>query len=109
MSSRPAVVGGFILGALALGVAGILFFGGTRLFATTSRAVVFFSEPVAGLDVGSPVTFHGARVGSVQHIAIRISAGTLTARVPVYLELQPNQVIWEERQVWMALPPFSRT
>jgi paraquat-inducible protein B len=99
MSSRPTVVGGFILGALALGIASILFFGGMRLFATTSRAVVFFSEPVAGLDVGSPVTFHGAPVGSVQHIAIRISAGTLSARVPVYLELEPNQVIWEERQL----------
>ena len=35
MNSRPAVVGGFILGALALVVAGILFFGGTRLFTTT--------------------------------------------------------------------------
>jgi paraquat-inducible protein B len=98
MSSRPAVVGGFILGALALGVVGILFFGGTRLFATSARAVVFFSEPVAGLVVGSPVTFHGARIGSVQHIAIRVSAETLTARVPVYLELQPSQVIWEGRR-----------
>ena len=44
MTSRPAVVGGFILGALALGVAGILFFGGMQLFATRSRVVVFFSN-----------------------------------------------------------------
>ena len=32
MSVRPAAVGGFILGALALAVAAILFFGGMRWF-----------------------------------------------------------------------------
>ena len=47
MTSRPAVVGGFILGAFALSVAGILFFGGMQLFATNLRVVVFFSESVA--------------------------------------------------------------
>ena len=44
MNSRAAVVGAFILGALALVVAGILFFGGMRLFTATTRVVVFFSE-----------------------------------------------------------------
>ena len=71
MSARPAVVGAFILGALGLAVAAILFIGGVRLFATTSRVVVFFNESVAGLDVGAPVTFNGVRIGSVQSMAIR--------------------------------------
>lgn len=95
MNSRSAVVGAFILGALALVVAGILFFGGTRLFATSTRAVVFFGESVAGLDVGSPVTFHGVRIGSVQSIAIHFSTDTMTARIPVYLEIQPTRLIYE--------------
>jgi paraquat-inducible protein B len=95
MSSRPAIVGAFILGSLALGVAGILFFGGTRLFATTSRLVVFFSESLAGLDVGSPVTFHGVRIGSVQNMGIVFSADTMTAQIPVVLEIERNKVDWE--------------
>jgi paraquat-inducible protein B len=99
MASRPAIVGAFILGALVLGVAATLFFGGMRLFAESSRVVVFFSESVAGLDIGSPVTFHGVRIGSVQSVAVRFSTDTLTARIPVYLELRPNQFIWEGRKL----------
>ncbi|MBV8650872.1 MAG: MCE family protein, partial [Alphaproteobacteria bacterium] len=99
MSARPAVVGGFILGALGLGVAAILFFGGMQLFTTTSSAVVFFSESLAGLDVGAPVTFHGVRIGSVQSIGVQFSSDTMTARTPVRLELQPNLITWQGRQL----------
>ncbi|MFZ6765086.1 MlaD family protein [Pseudoroseomonas sp. WGS1072] len=93
-AARPAVVGGFLLGALALGVAGILFFGGTRLFAQATRAVVFFEGSVAGLDVGAPVTFRGVRLGSVQSVALRLSTSG-AARIPVVIELLPGQVFRE--------------
>ena len=39
MSIRPGIVGAFILGATGVGVAGILFFGGTRMFSETRHAV----------------------------------------------------------------------
>jgi paraquat-inducible protein B len=90
-------VGGFILGALALGVAAILFFGGSRLFSQTARAVVFFNGSVAGLDVGAPVTFRGVRIGSVQRIALRFSPDTLTTRIPVFLEFDADRVSWVGR------------
>ncbi|WP_424140826.1 MlaD family protein, partial [Roseomonas chloroacetimidivorans] len=90
-ATRPAVVGGFILGGLALAVAAILLFGGSRLFEQTKRAVVFFEGSVAGLDVGAPVTLRGVRVGSVQRIALHLSASG-QARIPVTLELLPDQV-----------------
>ena len=54
---------------------------------------------MAGLDIGSPVTFHGVRIGSVQSVAVHFSTDTLTARIPVYLELRPNQFIWEGRKL----------
>lgn len=95
MITRPAAVGGFILGAIALGVAAILFFGGLRLFSSTSRAVVFFGESLAGLEVGAPVTFHGVRIGSVKSIAIRMNSADMTARIPVFLEFDPDKVSWE--------------
>ncbi|MGO8920881.1 MAG: MlaD family protein [Stellaceae bacterium] len=108
MSSRPAVVGAFILGAVALGVAGILLFGGMRLFATSTRVVVFFSESLAGLDVGSPVTFHGVRIGSVQSIAVRFSPDTTTVQIPVFLELERNKVILEEKKLNRSEPDFEQ-
>jgi paraquat-inducible protein B len=93
-TDKAAVVGAFVLGGLALAVAAILFFGKARLFEPSERAVVFFQGSVAGLDVGSPVTFRGVRVGSVQQIAVRFSAEG-HARIPVYLELLPDRVVLE--------------
>ena len=97
-AARPAVVGAFVLGGLALAVAAVLFFGGTRLFAPTTRAVVFFEGSVAGLDIGAPVTFRGVRVGSVQHVALHLSFDG-RARIPVTVELLPGQVVLEGEDV----------
>ena len=98
-AAKSAVVGGFILGALALAVAAILLFGGSRLFAHTSRVVVFFEGSVAGLEVGAPVTFRGVRVGSVQSVALRFSPSNMTALIPTILEFQPDKVIWEGQRL----------
>jgi paraquat-inducible protein B len=90
-AAKPAAVGGFVLGALVLAVAAILFFGGSRLFERTTHAVVFFEGSVAGLDIGAPVTFRGVRVGSVQRVALHLFTEG-HARIPVTLELLPGQV-----------------
>lgn len=95
ISFKPALVGGFVLGALALAVAGILFFGGARWFGASARVVVFFPESVANLDVGAPVTFNGVRIGSVESVAVQVSSQTISARVPVYLKIETNRMIWD--------------
>ena len=95
MSARPAIVGAFILGAMGLAVAGILFFGGTRLFTRTLPAVAFFSESVAELEVGAPVTFHGVRIGAVKKVTVEYSTAATSARIPVVMEIQPEQITWE--------------
>jgi paraquat-inducible protein B len=89
---RPALVGGFVLGGAVLVVATILLFGGTRLFSPTVAAVVYFKGSVANLEVGAPVTFRGVRVGSVTAIAVSLDMADLTARIPVFLELNPAQI-----------------
>jgi paraquat-inducible protein B len=93
--ARPGIVGAFILGATGLGVAGILFFGGTRMLSKTQHAVVYFTDSVAGLDVGAPVTFHGVRIGQVKTVALEFSTASMSARIPVVLEFQPEQITWE--------------
>lgn len=108
MNRKPAVVGAFILGALGVGILAILFFGGMRWFAKSSDVVVFFSELVAGLDVGAPVTFNGARIGSVKSLVIRVSVGTLTARIPVVLEIDPAQVTWEDGSLGTNTVDYGR-
>ena len=95
MSARPAIVGGFILGALGVAVAAILLFGGARIFNKTLLVVVYFSESVAGLTVGAPVTFHGVQIGSVESVTVQFFAENATARIPVVLRLDPNEITWE--------------
>ncbi len=96
MKATPAAVGGFILGGLVLVVCAILFFGGLRLFTPTQRAVIFFPTSVAGLAVGSPVTFRGVQVGSVRKISLRLNVADRSSVVPVYVELESDRVTWED-------------
>jgi paraquat-inducible protein B len=91
-STTPAAVGGFILGGLAIVVAAILFFGGGETFAPKTKAVVYFEDSVGGLEVGAPVTFRGVAIGSVARVVLLVDPATLTARIPVYLQLEPNRV-----------------
>jgi len=64
-TARSTAIGAFVLGALALIVAAILFFGGGAFLATPLPAVSFFHGSVAGLQVGAAVTYRGVEVGQV--------------------------------------------
>jgi paraquat-inducible protein B len=105
---RSALVGGFLLGGLALAVGAILLVGGTQLFAPVVRAVTFFSGSVAGLSVGAPITFRGVRVGSVESIALEITPRTLDARIPVVLQIEPGKIIWEQEPGVTGPPLLKR-
>ncbi|HLY58857.1 MAG TPA: MlaD family protein [Stellaceae bacterium] len=107
-TAKPAIVGGFVLSGLALGVVAILLFGGTHLFSRSVHAVVYFRGSVAGLDVGAPVTFRGVRVGSVKSIAVNLNMKDLTARIPVYLDLNPSQISLDNSVPGEADPGFDR-
>jgi paraquat-inducible protein B len=91
---RPVAVGAFVLGGLALGVAAILLFGGMRLFTATARIVVVFQGSVAGLNIGSPVTFRGVKVGQVADMKVRVKLPELVPVIPVYLEIEPGKISW---------------
>jgi len=44
----PAIVGAFVIGALALGIVALLSFGGVSFFAKPQRFVVYFDESIPG-------------------------------------------------------------
>ena len=91
-AARPAVVGAFVLGGLAIVVAAILFFGGEDVLARKTMAVVYFEGSVGGLVPGAPVTFRGVHVGSVSNVSLTIDPTVMRARIPVYLKLEPDRV-----------------
>src|SRR5262245_7341208 len=91
--ANPKLIGGFVVGAIALALVGAIAFGGGKFLAAKRQAVLFFSESsLAGLDIGSPVTFRGVKVGSVTGIVIRYDVDNQTLRIPVYIEIDLDRI-----------------
>lgn len=103
---RPAFfVGAFVIGAIVLIVAGILWLSGSGLFSKQQRAVIYFQGGVAGLYVGAPVSFRGVPVGQVEDIGIEVDQRTLAARIPVRMRLNTNSVRFRNPGAVEDLPP----
>ena len=90
--ANPAVVGGFVIGAIALIVIGLLVFGGTGWFIDRNKYVAYFPGSVKGLQVGAPVDFRGVNVGQVTDITVLFNPQEVSARIPVIIELDPTQI-----------------
>jgi paraquat-inducible protein B len=91
---RPVAVGSFVLGGLGLAVVAVLVFGGMRVFTRTVPVIVVFQGSVAGLAVGSPVTFRGVQIGSVARISVHVNGANEDPVIPVVLDLDPSRVSW---------------
>jgi len=68
----PTLVGGFVVGALALVVIGIITFGSGRLFSKTFEFVLYFDSSVNGLNIGAPVKVRGVEIGTVTNILLNL-------------------------------------
>lgn len=90
--SRPALIGGFVLGAVALAVIAALVFGSGRFLRETVTCVMYFEEPVSGLDVGAPVEYRGVRLGGVSSIQLVYDPKLDAIVTPVLVELIPDQI-----------------
>lgn len=95
--ANPKVVGGFVVGAVALLVLVVGLFGGGNLLVKRPRAGTYFQGSVAGLEVGAPVTYRGVRVGEVKSIRLEVDSKTLTPRMPVEFEFIPGVVQWTDK------------
>lgn len=86
------MIGGFIVLALLLVVAGVLWLSGSSLFDRKVGAVIYFQDGVAGLYEGAPVTFRGVAVGQVENIGLQVDPKTQSALIPVTIRLSPDVV-----------------
>jgi paraquat-inducible protein B len=102
----PAMIGAFVLGAVALIVIAILVFGSGRLFRQTREFVLYFDNSVNGLRVGAPVKVKGVEVGSVKDIRLQLEKGAEVNKIPVIIEIDlekltsrgANVVVAENRE-----------
>ena len=91
--ASPTLIGVFVLGALAIALAGLAVFGSGKLFRRTAQFVMVFGGSVNGLSVGAPVKFRGVQVGSVIQILLSLPGMTLPElRIPVVIEIDQDLV-----------------
>jgi len=86
MRANPAVIGAFVVGAVALLVVALLVWGGTGLLRTKLDYVLFFDAAVTGLNKGAPVLARGVRVGEVTDVQLRWG----TPLIAVYIAVEPE-------------------
>lgn len=94
----PRVIGLFVVGAVILSVAALVFFGPGGVLAETRSYVVFFDSSVKGLNIGSPVRFRGVKIGQVREINVRIRPRDFAFNVPVVIEIEPSRIKAEGTQ-----------
>ncbi|ETW94026.1 MAG: mammalian cell entry protein [Candidatus Entotheonella factor] len=90
--ANPAVIGGFVIGAVCLVIVGILMLSSGQLFKEKLTYVLYFGSSVEGLQRGAPVKFRGVKVGTVSNIVVEfdINNAESSARTPVYIQLNTS-------------------
>lgn len=96
MSQRanPTLIGAFVIGALALLVAGLLLLGSGRFGGDRETLVLFFRHSTSGLKVGAPVVLKGVQIGVVTDIEVAYDDDSGRFLVPVYIEIDQDRVQW---------------
>jgi paraquat-inducible protein B len=94
MSKQPSktLIGGFVVGAIALVIAGVLAFGSGKFLKETFRFVLYFDGSVKGLKNGAPVSFRGVKIGTVIDILLRYNPADMSVKIPVIIEVEPDRV-----------------
>lgn len=87
----PAVIGGFVVGAIVLVIAGALALGAGNWLSRDLNFVLNFREAVTGLVVGSPVEFRGVKVGEVKEIRALFEPKGNAFYFPVQIIIEPNR------------------
>jgi paraquat-inducible protein B len=90
--ASPAVIGGFVVGAVALVIAGVLIFGSGKFFTHTTPAVMYFEGNVQGLQVGAALKFRGVPIGSVTDIKAKFNTSELKFRIPVFVKFIQDSI-----------------
>jgi paraquat-inducible protein B len=91
-TGKPLLVGGFVLGGIALGVIAILIFAGTAMFSSSIHLLAVFPGSVSGLAVGSPATYRGVKVGEVKKMKVKLNPTDNKPVIQVYVDVDTDAI-----------------
>jgi paraquat-inducible protein B len=90
--ASPKAVGGFVIGAVLIGMIAVIVFGSGRIFEKRERHVAFFTGSLQGLRLGAPVQFRGVEIGTVSEIFVQFNSVTLDFLIPVVLDINTDLI-----------------
>jgi len=88
----PTLIGAFVVGAMAIAVAGIVLFGSLTWFSTVYRFVLYFDDSVDGPVIGAPVKFKGVQIGTVEQILLSPTDQFAQPRIAVIIGLDESRI-----------------
>jgi paraquat-inducible protein B len=100
---NPGLIGGFVLGALLLGLAAVFYLSGGGFGSHSDKFILYFEGDVKGLQVGSPVNFRGVRVGQVESMSIAYESQSQEFRIPVIISIDSRKVGSDDKEALKAL------
>ena len=105
--ANTKLIGGFVIGAVVLLIAGVLLFGSGKLFSHQKKFVLFFEDSVKGLNIGSQVDFRGVNIGTVTDIKIVLNKKDLSLRIPVFIEIEPKRITFDSTETESELTKLA--
>jgi paraquat-inducible protein B len=96
--ANPAIIGGFVIGAVALVVIGLLALSSTNWFAARNSYVAYFPGSVNGLRVGANVDFRGVTIGQVTQVKVQYDASDQSFSIPVVMEFDLSRIEYVGRE-----------
>ncbi len=91
--ANPTLIGAFVLGAIAIALGAVIFFGSANLFAKKLTYLTYFDESVSGLTVGSNVKFKGVTIGKVTKVLLSFRGDDKPSYVKVLYEVDTDLVV----------------
>ncbi|HBX72862.1 MAG TPA: MCE family protein [Halieaceae bacterium] len=95
--AHSVAIGGFIIGALLIALATLLFVLGSGLGSDRTRVVMVFDSSVKGLSVGAPVTLRGVEIGQVTGINLLLDSNTAKLIMQVEADLSGESIQMTEQ------------
>lgn len=94
MSKKPnsVAIGAFIMGAIVIAIALVLFISGSGIGQDRDKFVMVFDGSVKGLSVGAPVALRGVQIGQVSDIDLIFDTDTIDVIMIVEAEIRSDNI-----------------
>lgn len=107
--ANPALIGGFVVGAIVLAVIALVLLGGGRFMTQKKPLVAYFEGSVKGVTIGAPVTFRGAKIGAVTDVQVIVDTKKDTIVTPVFFDLDASRLHDISGSKYRVTPSTRRT